>query len=119
MQKKRETLEEFYRRLGLTPAATHFEEAFALIHRIMNEVEDELSGVPMDSDPPMDSDDGRMYPPKEDMVFDMPGRPAVKVCLSKRHHTLVGNNGAIEIRSLLGAIEFRKPGHDGRSLDAL
>lgn len=119
MPTKRERLEEFYRRLGLAPAASTYDEALALIRKIMNDVEDELSGVPMDPDPPLKSDDGRMYPPKGDLVFEIPGRPAVIGLQSRRHHSLVGDNGAIEIRSLKGVIEFSKPGADGRSINDL
>lgn len=85
----------------------------------MNDVEDELSGVRMDPDPPLDSKDGRMYPPKGDLIFDIPGKPAVKRLESKRHVTFIGDNGAIEIQSRMGEVEFNKPGADGRSLDDL
>ena len=119
MPTKRERLEEFFRRLGLAPAASNFEEALALIRQIMNRVEDELSGVSMDPDPPLDSDDGRMYPPKGDLVFDVPGKPAVKRLPSRRHCIFIGEHGAIEIRSLKGEIEFTKPGADGRRLEDL
>jgi len=46
-------LDEFYRRLGSAPAASTFEEALGLIRRTLNEVEDDLSGFPMNPDPPL------------------------------------------------------------------
>lgn len=116
MPTKREWLEEFYKRMRLTPPASTYDEALALIRRIMNEVEDELSGLPMNPDPPLKSDDGRMYPPKGDLVIEVPGKPAVKRLRSRRHHIFIGDNGAIEIPSLEGLIEFSKPGADERSL---
>lgn len=116
---KRERLEEFFRRSGLAPGSSSFDEALALIRRIMNEVEDELSGIAMNPKPTLQTDDGRMYPPMDDMIFEIPGRPTVKRCRSRRHRIFIGNNGAIEIQSLEGVIEFSKLGADGRSIDDL
>jgi hypothetical protein len=114
MPTKRERLEEFYRRLGPAPAPAGHDEAWRLITRVLTEVEDDLSGVSRDPHPPPKPKDGRMYPPMADKVFDVPGRPAVKRLRSAGHNILIGNNGAIEIRSLDGAIEFTKAGADGR-----
>jgi len=112
-------LDEFYRRLGLAPDASTFEEALGLIRRTLNEVEDELSGFPMNPDPPLKSAEDRMYPPELDQIHDVPGSPKVKRLRSRYHNTFVGENGAIEIRSSSGTIEFFKPGADGKTVSEL
>jgi len=118
MPTKRERLEEFYRRLAAAPAARDLDEAFDMIKRIMTEVEDELSGVPEDPNPPLRSTN-RLYPPKADRMYDVPGAPRVKRFGSRRHDTFMGENGAIDIRDLGGNVEFSKPGADGRRVSDL
>jgi hypothetical protein len=48
----RERLDEFYRRLHAAPLETTAEAALEQICRILDEVEDELSGVPKQLPPP-------------------------------------------------------------------
>jgi hypothetical protein len=117
MPTKRERLEEFFRRLAAAPAARDHEEAFELIRRILTEVEDELSGIPENPHPPLKSTEDRMYPPRADNIFDLPEAPGVKRLRSAGHMTFVGLNGAIDIRTLDGELEFTKPGADGRSIE--
>ncbi|GGJ57471.1 hypothetical protein CDQ92_06540 [Sphingopyxis bauzanensis] len=57
-------LDEFFRRLLAAPACGSADEAFALLGRVLIEVEDELSGIAFDAGYPFD--DGRMYPPRTD-----------------------------------------------------
>src|SRR5262245_32878279 len=113
MRTRRERLEEFSRRLGAAPASASHGEARRLVARILTEVEDEMSGVPCNPHPSDKPTDGRMYPPMDDKIFDIPGRPAVKRCRSRHHSTFIGDNGALEIQNLEGAIVFAKPGADG------
>jgi hypothetical protein len=62
-----ERLEKFYERLRDAPASSSRTEALALIARILNEVEDEMSGIPYNPRVYEDRSaptDGRMYPPR-------------------------------------------------------
>jgi hypothetical protein len=60
--------------------------------------------------------DGRMYPPQADSIRPVKGRPDLTRYVSKGHNTIIGRNGAIEIRLLDGTPVFRKPGADGASI---
>jgi hypothetical protein len=111
---KRERLQEFYRRLMEAPRAATFDEALSQLTAILNAVEDELAGVP--SEPGNWRYDGRIYPPEPDNMRTVPAHPGVARFRSVAHNTYIGANGAIEIVSVDGATEFRKPGADGRSL---
>lgn len=88
-------LAEFYRRLALRLPASSFEEAYDLLSATLDEVEDELSGVP--NDPASWKFDGRMYPPLADNWFSVEGRSVTRM-RTKYHNVFIGWNGAIEIR---------------------
>lgn len=107
-------LHEFLRRLADAPKVETYEAALALIVGTLDAVEDELSGVPYN--PEQWRTDGRMYGPQVDNVRDVPGHPLVKRARSKKHHTFIGVNGAIEIRDLDGNVVFGKQGKDGRAI---
>jgi hypothetical protein len=95
------------------PAASH-DEAFQLVADVLNGVEDEMTSIPFDPDYP---DDGRMYPARLDSMRVAPDRPDVKRYRHKGHSTLVGDNGAIDIKDhRTGSIIFSKPGSDGRTI---
>ena len=58
-----------------------------------------------------------MYPPQPDSKKAVPGRPDVIRYRSKRHSTLIGDNGAIQIIDhAAGAVVFDKPGADGHTI---
>lgn len=57
-----------------------------------------------------------MYPPQMDNMRSVSGRPDVKRLQSRRHRTLIGANGAIEVQDLFGQVIFAKPGSDGRAI---
>ena len=61
MASRSERLAEFFRRLMQAPPARSYDEAFGQVSRILNEVEDELSGVEYNMKNA--GFDGRMYPP--------------------------------------------------------
>src|SRR5262249_356722 len=64
---------EFYRRLAAAPLANSADAALEQLSRILEEVEDELSGIPKQSPPPPPSrPDGRMYPPLADHILRLP-----------------------------------------------
>lgn len=46
----------------------------------------------------------------------IPDSSGLKRLVSRRHITLVGKNGAIEIRDFSHGIVFSKPGADGRKV---
>jgi hypothetical protein len=105
-------LQEIYRRLALAPAADTFTEMRAQLDNVLNEVEDQLSGVPFD--PPRWVTDGRLYPVQDDNVYQVEGHPRVLLLRARRSEVYIGDNGAIEIRDASsGAVEFSKVGKDG------
>lgn len=109
-----ERFAEFLRRLGATPAAADFDEAYRQLCDVLNAVEDEMTSIPFD--PANWQSDGRIYPPQLDSLRAAPGRGDVKRFRSKAHNTLIGDNGAIEIRDLSGRVVLSKPGADGRTI---
>ncbi|PYU20601.1 MAG: hypothetical protein DMG30_20575 [Acidobacteria bacterium] len=96
-------LREFYQRLRTLPAAAGFEEAWTQISRTLNQVEDEMSGVPYD--PSKWQTDDRLYPPQRDSERAFSGYPKVR-----------RENGSIEIRTLTNQIVFSKTGADGKGV---
>jgi hypothetical protein len=111
---KAERFTEFLRRLGAAPAASSFTEAFRQLGDILNAVEDELTSIP--SDPANWQNDGRLYPPQPDSARTVPGRSDVTRFRSRAHNSLIGDNGAIEIRALSGRPILAKAGTDGRMI---
>jgi hypothetical protein len=105
---------EFLRRLAAAPAASDFDEAYHQLSDILNAVEDEMTTIPFD--PANWQNDGRMYPPQMDSQRAVPGRTDVRRFRSRSHNTLIGDNGAIEIRDLSSRAVLSKPGSDGRSV---
>jgi hypothetical protein len=109
---KAERFEEFLRRLAAAPLASSFDEAYRQVCDILNDVENDMTSIPFD--PPNWMTDGRLYPPQVDNMRDLPGRSDVKQLRSRRHITLIAQNGAIEIQDSLGRAILVKPGTDGR-----
>jgi hypothetical protein len=112
---KQERLQEIYRRLAQAPAAGTFTEMRRQLDDVLNEVEDQLSGVPFD--PRRWATDGRLYPVQDDSVYDVDGQPRVMLLRARRSEIYIGDNGAIEIRDASsGGVEFNKPGADGHGV---
>ena len=111
---KRIRLAEFFRRLAVAPAASTHDEAYRQVCETLNAVEDELTGIVFD--PASWMTDGRMYPAQPDSIRPVKGRPDLKRYVSLGHNTIIGPNGAIEIRLLDGTSVFQKPGADGASI---
>lgn len=108
-------LREFYRRLDVAPPARSLDEAYGQICRILNEVEDELSGIRYNLT--TSKSDGRMYPPFWDFTWPDPDRSGVTIFRTALHRIFIGRNGAIEITDLGShGIEFEKAGEDGQKV---
>jgi hypothetical protein len=114
---KAKRLQIFLERLEAAPLATSADEAFNLLSQVLNNVEDELSGVTFDPD--RWRTDGRMYPPQEDSRVKYPDHPSVRKYRSKGHYDFIGSNGSIRIETLESEILIDKPGHDGRKAHEL
>jgi len=103
-------LAEYYRRLAVLPPAKTAVEALHQIRQTLEEVEDELSGIPKQSPPPpLDKPDGRMYPPLDDFTQQLPdgGLEA----RTRGHVIALEAGGRITIQNKKsGAVEFTKPG---------
>lgn len=108
-------LEEFFRRLLAAPACATRDEAFALLGRILIEVEDELSGIVFDAGYPLD--DGRMYPPRPDARRDVPGRTDLHRYRSRGHNSFISASGAILICDRNGNILLNKADSGQRSIE--
>lgn len=107
-----ERLAEFLRRLAEAPAVASRGEAFGLLCRMLNEVEDALTSIPFD--PPSWQFDKRLYPPQEDSAERIEGGNDIVRYRSRGHFTYIAANGAIKIEEReSGYVVLQKPGLDG------
>lgn len=116
---KAERLAEFFRRLGQAGAASTWDEGYRLLCRTLDQVEDELSGLPNEPERWMTL--ARLFPPRWDRMSSLEEYD-IKRFDNLRHITYIAANGAIEIRSKRrskGAIQVHssKAGSDGRHLN--
>jgi hypothetical protein len=111
---KAQRLTEFLRRLRWAAPPSDAQEAFDLIARTLNAVEDEFSATPFE--PSAWQTDGRLYPPQADSQRAVPGRADVTRYRSRSHNTFIAENGAIEIQTIDGVVLLSKPGADGESV---
>ena len=117
-----ERLQEFQRRLARVPLFDGFQSAWDGLARVLDEVEDELTGIPKNPDTSKEAPpDGRMYPPfhKREVASGLSG---VRSFRQRKHWTSFSENGAIEIceldkngRPVLPPF-FQKAGADGRNI---
>jgi len=80
---------------------------------ILDEVENEMTSIPYN---PSFESDGRMYPPQDDSIREVPGHARVLRLRSVGHHTFLGDNGSIEIQDRKRKVVFRKAGADGKGV---
>ena len=113
MLSKQKRLEVFLKRMEDVAPASSAEEALNLLANVLNQVEDEFSGVSYN--PQLWETDGRMYPPQVDNVRDVPGRPSLQRYRSVNHNTFIGKNGSIRIETIPGRVLLDKYGSDGRT----
>jgi len=111
---KSERLREFFRRLARAPSASSEVDALALIEEHMSQVEDELTDLK--NDPNQWRVIDRLFPPRPDNRRSVPNHSKIARYRSRGHNTFIGENGAIEIRTLKGDVEFTKKGADGKEV---
>lgn len=105
-------LEIFLSRLTKAPPAKSAEEAEELLATLLNQVEDEFSGVV--ARPSEWLSNGRLYPPQADSQVKCPERRWLKKFRSKGHYTYIGANGSIRIETVGGELMLDKAGADRR-----
>lgn len=116
---KRERLAEFLHRLQAAPPAASAEEALDLVNRTLNEVEDELSGIPRVPDAATRlHTGGRMYGPDPAFASSWKERSDLVRYAHTEHDTLVQANGAFLIRLRRPPRVLRsRPGADGQEVE--
>jgi hypothetical protein len=93
-----ERLEEFYRRLATAPPLPSAEDALQQLCTILEDVENELSGIPRQEPPPVPGrSDGRMYPPQPD--FTTRHDDGQITAITKNHFIEIAANGEIVIKA--------------------
>lgn len=113
---KAQRLELIVARLQNSHPASDEQGARELVDRVVNEVEDQYSGV--EARPNEDLNDGRLYPPAErfrskDSTHD------VSCFKLKGHYIFFGVNGSIRITDRQKQLVLDKPGADERSVSDL
>jgi hypothetical protein len=103
-----ERLNEVYRRLAASEPPISAAESLKRICRILNEVEDEFSGVSRQDPPPVPGEgDGRMYPPQSD--FTTRHEDGSITAITKNHLIEIAVNGEIVIKNRrTNGVEFPK-----------
>jgi hypothetical protein len=93
---KAQRLNLFYQRLAEAESCASFNEAYDLLHKTMNEVEDEFSTIPFDATYPMNSE--RMYAPLMDNA--KPIDQNLTRFRNRFNYCFMSKNGAILITDL-------------------
>jgi hypothetical protein len=108
-------LQVFLDELRKAALASNAGAAKKLIDDTLNAVEDDLTDIPYN--PGQWRTDGRMYPVQEDNAGDVEGHPGITSYRSRKHETLIRENGAFEIRDAnTGEVLISKPGSDGKGV---
>jgi len=112
---RQDRLAEFFRRLAAAPPATTGEAAYQLLCDLLNQVEDELTGLPFE--PENWAASGRLYPPQVDRMSRV-GMTGIMRFDHLRHVTYIAPNGAILIRRKwkITDEQLNKAGCDGKSV---
>lgn len=116
---KPERISELFKRLKSASPFSSGDDVLAKLAALIRAVEDEHSGVPEN---PSAADslvtDGRMYPPHPNHERET-GNIRVRKFRQRRHVTLIGENGAIRVETLDGAVALDLAGSDGKYIAAL
>ncbi len=104
----RERLPELYRRLGATPKAESSDVALRELCEVLDQVENEFSGVTQPVRIPAPAiNDGRMYRPLEDHIVRRPDGSIL--ALTRGHRIEVASDGSLRIVNKSTAkVEFEK-----------
>ncbi len=95
-------LKEFYKRLKALSPASSADEAIENITRTIDEVEDELSGIPRNPNPDMTTNNGRMYPPQADNIIPDPDVSGGYIVRTAKQKIYISPDGGIRIVELVG-----------------
>ena len=107
MPSPRDRLNEVYRRLTALPRTTNSEAALIQLCETLEQVEDELSGIPKRAPPMPNMIDGRMYCPLDDFVIRR--EDGSILALTRGHRIEINAKGSLRIISkLTGQTEFQK-----------
>jgi hypothetical protein len=113
---KGDRIAELVRRLEASPAVGDADDALRLVTSVLEEIEDQHSGIPNDPSSPMA--DERIWPPIAKYHFVIDGKPDLDGYRQRGHETIIGANGAIFIRTRKDArVILDKAGQDGRKVD--
>jgi hypothetical protein len=115
---KGERLAVFLDRLSKAPPASTSQEAVELVNRILDDVENALSGIPYDPAAARQSVvDGRMYGPHSYFARAWKTQGVTRY-VHAGHDTFIQENGAILIRLRKPAnVLLSKPGADGKEVE--
>lgn len=113
---KGERIAELVRRLEASPAAGNADGALRLVTMVLEEIEDQHSGIPNDPSSPMA--DERIWPPIAKYHFAIDSKPDLDGYRQRGHETIIRANGAILIRTRKDArVILDKAGQDGRKVN--
>jgi hypothetical protein len=104
----RERLNEIYRRLQSLPRGDSADGALRQLCEVLEQVEDELSGIPKESPPPPPGAAGnRMYCPLEDHVLRR-GDGSI-LAMTRGHRVEIAADGSLRIvNKVTRLVEFEK-----------
>jgi hypothetical protein len=105
-------LDEYYNRLRQQSPSANADEALERISRTLDDVEDDISGIPRGNPPPPPSmPDGRMYPPQADNIVR---HGDGSITARTRGHTIeIGSDGSVTMTNRqTGNLDFYQPGRE-------
>jgi len=97
----------------LAEPCANADDALDLVGRLLEEVENEFSGVPYNPSTP--TNDGRMYPPRADSRRKI-DQPDMRLYRTRGHRLFISETGAILIQELNGTCVFSKVDKNGAQL---
>jgi hypothetical protein len=111
---KQARLNLFYNKLMLADHCSSYDEAYILLCKILNDVEDEFSGVNYNLTKSLI--DGRLYPPMIDSRRVYKEREDLICFRNKANYTFFSEDGAITITTISGEIVVEKKSKNGQRI---